>query len=456
MNAAESGANVAVTGTVGGEFKAGDTVTLTVNGTDYQGTVNAAGTFSIAVAGSDLKADSNLHASVSTTDAAGNSGQASLDHGYTVDAGAPAVTVNAVALTNDNTPDITGTTDDPHATIEVTVGGHTYTATNNGDGTWTLPGSAITSPIPDGASNAIQVTATDAAGNSGNATGTAAIDTAAPVPTIAVDAITPDNVINAAESGGDVDVTGTVGGEFKAGDTVTLTVNGTDYQGTVNAAGTFSIAVAGSDLKADSNLHASVSTTDAAGNTGTASLDHAYTVDLAAQATDDTDRVTEDSHPGTSGNVLSNDEQGAVVSSTGDQQGNYGTLKLNSDGSYSYQLDGRAQALGASAHQQESFTYTVTDAAGNTAQARLVIDVTGTGDRAVITGTAVGAVTEDTALTTGGKLDVTDPDKGQAEFVPMPHAAGAYGTFMVQPDGTWSYQLDNTDPKVQALTSGGS
>ena len=73
------------------------------------------------------------------------------------------------------------------------------------------------------------------------------------------------------------------------------------------------IAVAGTDLKADSNLHASVSVTDVAGNTGTASRDHAYTVDLAAQATDDTDRVTEDSHPGTSGNVLANDEHGAVV-----------------------------------------------------------------------------------------------------------------------------------------------
>ncbi|WP_188862319.1 Ig-like domain-containing protein, partial [Marinobacterium nitratireducens] len=177
INAYEAGGSVDVTGTVGGEFNAGDSVTLSVNGSRYTGAVDAAGKFSIAVPGSDLAAGSQVQASVSTTDAAGNSASTSLDHGYAVDTGAPALTVNAVALTNDNTPDITGTTDDPGATIRVSVGGHTYTATNHGDGTWTLPGSQLTSPIPDGASNPIAVTATDAVGNSAQASATAAIDT---------------------------------------------------------------------------------------------------------------------------------------------------------------------------------------------------------------------------------------------------------------------------------------
>jgi plastocyanin len=72
-------------------------------------------------------------------------------------------------------------------------------------------------------------------------------------------------------------VTGTVGGDVQVGDTVTLTVNGnSSYTGLVQAGLTFSIDVAGSDLAADTNVHASVNTTDAAGNTATATDDQAY------------------------------------------------------------------------------------------------------------------------------------------------------------------------------------
>ena len=53
-----------------------------------------------------------------------------------------------------------------------------------------------------------------------------AVDTLAPVASIAPRAITADDIINAAEAGGTVAITGTVGGDAKVGDTVTLTVNG--------------------------------------------------------------------------------------------------------------------------------------------------------------------------------------------------------------------------------------
>ena len=52
-----------------------------------------------------------------------------------------------------------------------------------------------------------------------------------------LDAITADNIVNAAEAGGTVAVTGTVGGDVQVGDTVTLTVNGnSSYTGLVQAA----------------------------------------------------------------------------------------------------------------------------------------------------------------------------------------------------------------------------
>ncbi|MBK7675187.1 MAG: hypothetical protein IPJ27_10790 [Candidatus Accumulibacter sp.] len=62
--------------------------------------VNNAGVlgFAIAVPGADLSADGDktIAASITTTDAAGNSGSASDSEGYTVDTAAPSVVVDIV------------------------------------------------------------------------------------------------------------------------------------------------------------------------------------------------------------------------------------------------------------------------------------------------------------------------------------------------------------------------
>ena len=72
-----------ITGTVGKDVKAGDTVTVTVNGKDYTTTVNADGkTWNVDVPGSELIQDSNVHAKVETEDAAGNPASAEADRGY--------------------------------------------------------------------------------------------------------------------------------------------------------------------------------------------------------------------------------------------------------------------------------------------------------------------------------------------------------------------------------------
>ena len=114
-----------------------------------------------------------------------------------------------------------------------------------------------------------------------------AVDTLAPVASITLDAITADNIVNAAEAGGTVAVTGTVGGDVEDSDIITLTVNGVAYTGT-STGGVFSIDVAGSGLLADPDLtvDASVTATDASGNATTATADQAYTV--AAVITGDT------------------------------------------------------------------------------------------------------------------------------------------------------------------------
>src|SRR5699024_3137057 len=68
----------------------------------------------------------------------------------------------------DTRPPISGTVSDSEATVEVTIGGETYPATNNGDGTWSIE-RGIVGPL-DGGSYNIETTATDVAGNVGTHT----------------------------------------------------------------------------------------------------------------------------------------------------------------------------------------------------------------------------------------------------------------------------------------------
>lgn len=60
-------------------------------------------------------------------------------------------------------PKLQGNVDDPNARVEVTIGGKTFQATNNGDGTWTIP-AGIVGPLVLGTYDVI-VKTTDLAGN---------------------------------------------------------------------------------------------------------------------------------------------------------------------------------------------------------------------------------------------------------------------------------------------------
>ncbi|MGL5039806.1 MAG: retention module-containing protein, partial [Aeromonas sp.] len=258
INAAEASQDIPVSGTVSGEFNPGDTVTLTVNGKLFTGQVDANGKFTIEVAGRELVADPDhiIDASVTSTDAAGNSSTVTTTEGYGVDTTLPTITVDVPLNTNDTTPTITGTSDaaaGTTVTIVVTdsVGiSQTLTTTVQADGRYSVD---VITPLPEGGFTA-DATIIDPAGNQAGASGDGIVDTTPPVGlTIVLDPnITPDDVINAAESGGNIPVSGTVDGEFKIGDTVTLTVNGKEFTGKVlGTDGRFTIDVPGSELVAD-------------------------------------------------------------------------------------------------------------------------------------------------------------------------------------------------------------
>lgn len=82
-----------------------------------------------------------------------------------IDMTAPKVTVDSTSSSN-HVRSLSGTIDDADASIKIEVLGKTYTATNNGDGTWSLPPIQFT-PCHIHGTYEVKATATDEAGNVG-------------------------------------------------------------------------------------------------------------------------------------------------------------------------------------------------------------------------------------------------------------------------------------------------
>ncbi|EQL91274.1 hypothetical protein D035_3680 [Vibrio parahaemolyticus VP250] len=130
--------------------------------------------------------------------------------------------------------------------------------------------------------------------------------------------------------------------------------------------------------------------------------------------------------------------------------GTYGELVLV-DGKWTYTLDqSQAQQLDEGEKVQDTITLTATDGT----QQNIVIDITGTEDTPVVTGTFTGSVTEgnlgDVATATG-TIAITDVDNGDEPVFSNTTATGTYGE-LVLVDGKWTYTLDQS--QVQQLDEG--
>ncbi|MPS95230.1 retention module-containing protein, partial [Comamonas sp.] len=184
------------------------------------------------------------------------------------------------------------------------------------------------------------------------------------------------------------------------------------------------------------------------------------------QASADSGVIFEDAASALQGNVLANDKLGAGgitehrVSLVGADQGQYGKITLNSDGSYSYQLNSGLKAVQALAEGEtlvETFTYTLVDKDGASSTATLTVTIVGTNDAPVLSGNTDGAVVEDGATRATGKLDVSDVDTTDTHTWSVNNGGkGSYGSFSVDGSGNWTYNLDNANQDVQALKSGQS
>ncbi len=337
INASEASGNVTITGVLKNipADAANTAVTVVINGVTYNATVDkAAGTWTVSVPGSALVADADktIDATVTFTDAAGNSSRVNDTQTYTIDTVAPntdevdfsvdSVTADNVINASEAAGEVTITgvlknipADAANTVVTVVVNGVSYTATvDKAAGTWTVnvPGSGLVADT-DKTIDAT-VTFTDAAGNSSTVSDTQlyTLDTTAPDVdgvNFTVDSVTADNVINASEAAGNVTITGVLKNipADATNTAVTVVINGVTYNATVDkTAGTWTVSVPGSGLVADADktIDAKVTFTDAAGNSSTVNDTQIYTLDTAAPAApvidpvNGTDPITGTAEPG--------------------------------------------------------------------------------------------------------------------------------------------------------------
>ena len=146
----------------------------------------------------------------------------------------------------------------------------------------------------------------------------------------------------------------------------------------------------------------------------------------------------------------------------------WGEFTLNKDGSYSFKPSAEAEKLLAGENANFNLTITVddgSDAPNSSTEENLHITITGTNEAPVINGGELTLeATEDTAITVGDKLGVSDDrvNEGNLSYSVAAGedaassnagnmAAGQYGTLFINADGTYSYQLNNQMQAVQEL-----
>ncbi|ADO10259.1 Putative AT-2 family transporter precursor [Pantoea vagans C9-1] len=287
LNISEAAAGVTLTGTTG---SVGDnqavSITVDLNGSLYSGTVDGNGNWTVDLPGNALSSLGNgtQILTVNVVDAAGNSASAQLP--FTTDLSAPQPGVNPQFLgdyvnSSDVAAGITlsGTTGEAGAnqTVQLTLGGNTYSATVDANGNWTVPlTQAQLSALPD-ATYPVTVTATDAAGNSTTINSSLVLDTTPPV--LTTNAFAGDNALNYAESIQPQILSGTATGA-ETGAVVTVSLNATTLgTAVVDGNGNWSVTLTPEQMATFSpSTTLALAVTDLAGNTASGNV--AVTVDL--------------------------------------------------------------------------------------------------------------------------------------------------------------------------------
>ncbi|WP_378006851.1 retention module-containing protein, partial [Aeromonas jandaei] len=312
----------------------------------------------------------------------------------------PVITVSAPDNSNDTTPTLTGTTDAPAGSIvtllvtDANGNQQTLTAIVNPNGTFTVD---VVTPLAEGSYN-VTASVTDPAGNTGSATDDGSVDTVAPELGIELNLITvgSDNVVNKAEADGKASVTlsGTVNGDAKVGDTVTLTLgDGSKLTSQVVALGNgqlgFSTSTTADKLVGGSSVRAEITVTDAAGNSTTATDTENYGVDTVPPEISSTSiSYTENQTAGAVlGNIGAADDKAVtsiVFKATGTNTSADGYYQINANGDVVLTAEGAKAGVNdfEQAPNSGSYDVVVSDAAGNQIDSTITLNETNLDDNA--------------------------------------------------------------------------
>ena len=451
INSIEHGQNLIITGSSDG-LTAGTALTVTVNGKTYPATVLADGTWSAAIPSADVSA---LAAGTVTVNVEGQSSAGNpvtINHDVTVDLANVAISIDAIASDDvinaaERGADLvlSGTTSnvEENQIVTITFGGKNYTATVDAEGKWTatVPSADLTG-LKDGDAS-VQVSVTNVNGNSASAGREYSVDATAP--SVTINTIATDDILNASEAQSDLAISGTSTAE--AGQTVTVSLNGKDYTTTVSANGSWTLNVPAADLAGltDGSVTVIASVSDKAGNP--ASVDHTLTVDVTVPAVtihtvagDDVINVAEHNQA----QIISGSATGAAA---GDKitvtiGGQTYTTVLDAAGNWSVGVP--ASVISGLSDGSVTVTASVTDAAGNTGS--------GTHNVTVDTGlpsVSFNAISDDNVLNAvekGQDLSVSGTSANLAEgTVVTVTLNGKNYTATTAADGTWSLTVPAAD-----------
>ncbi|MDE8754743.1 Ig-like domain-containing protein [Pectobacterium polaris] len=456
LNQAEAAQDLTVNGS-SQNVAAGTAVTIALNGKSYAGVVQPDGTWSITVSAADVStlADGTSTLTVTTIDSTGNvlSGSRTIE---VFTHSSPTLTLNTPfsdgilnATEAGVTQTLSGTTGiaSPGQTVTATLGNVTYTGIVDTAGNWTisLPVNSLQN-LPNG-TTVLQVNASDAAGNS--STLTSNITVARTPPTLTTASLAVDNILNSTEVLSNQLLTGTAP-QSSAGQTVTATLNGKTYSGTVGSDGTWSITIPSVDLRSLSDGNYSIVTrlTDSAGNTTTttqtigidASPQNAPTITLGVFASnniiDGAEARVSQILSGTSKNV----ELGQTVTISFNSK-TY-TAQVLSNGSWSTTIPDTDMALLINGNQ--TITVSVRDISGNTATSSGTVTVnTNTSGLSIepITGNNhLNSLEAASGITINGTAANVAPGSNVSVIL-----NGKTYTVQLQSDGTWSTTIPSAD-----------
>ncbi|EHF4981873.1 Ig-like domain-containing protein [Enterobacter hormaechei] len=458
LNAAEKGQDLVLSGS-SSNVEAGQTVTIIFAGKTWTTTVDANGDWTCTVPAADLSGlkDGDASVQVSVTNVNGNA--ASSSQAFSVDTAAPAVTINTISGDNmlnaaEAAQDLTlsGTsTAEAGQTVTVTFNGNQYTAQVQANGSWTLDvPAADLAGIADG-SAAVTVTVSDKAGNPASAGASVLVDTT--VPQITFNIVAGDDIVNIAEHGQALIVTGKVTGA-QAGDVITLTLNGKDYTAMLDASGNWSVGVPATDVGALANGDQTISATltDKAGNSTSAT--HAFDVSLTAPVITINTLAVDD--------VINATEKGQdlLISGTSNQpDGTRITVTLNgisyaatTDASGNWSVTLPAANVSVLGEASYSVTASVTDTAGNSANTShsVLVDSALPTSHSVLVDSALPQVTIN-AVATDDVINAAEVASGQTLSGKVSGAAigdtvtigigGNTYTATVQDDLSWSVNV---------------